>query len=81
MKYLYMLGLLTLSQFSIAQTDADSKIKRPKLVVGIVVDQMRQEYFFRYQDRYEAGGFKRLMNEGFMMTNGHYNYIQIGRAS
>jgi predicted AlkP superfamily pyrophosphatase or phosphodiesterase len=75
MKYLYMLGLLILSQFSVAQTGDDSKIKRPKLVVGIVVDQMRQEYFYRYHDRYEAGGFKRLMNEGFMMTNGHYNYI------
>ncbi|ERM84741.1 alkaline phosphatase [Rhodonellum psychrophilum GCM71 = DSM 17998] len=48
---------------------------KPKLVVGIVVDQMRQEYFYKYQDRYTEGGFKRLMNEGFMMKNGHYNYI------
>src|SRR5690606_7859630 len=48
---------------------------KPKLVVGIVVDQMRQEYFYKYEDRYVEGGLKRLMYEGFMMKNGHYNYI------
>ncbi len=49
--------------------------KKPKLVVGIVVDQMRQEYLYKYADRYSEGGFKRLMREGFMMENAHYNYI------
>ncbi|AFL83020.1 putative AP superfamily protein [Belliella baltica DSM 15883] len=48
---------------------------KPKLVVGIVVDQMRQEYFYKYQDRFSEGGFKRLMNDGFVMKNAHYNYI------
>ncbi|MDN3205841.1 alkaline phosphatase PafA [Algoriphagus sediminis] len=48
---------------------------KPKLIVGIVVDQMRQEYLYRFQDRFSEGGFKRLMNEGFMMKNAHYNYI------
>jgi predicted AlkP superfamily pyrophosphatase or phosphodiesterase len=48
---------------------------KPKLVVGIVVDQMRQEYFYKYEDRYVDGGLKRLMYQGFMMKNGHYNYI------
>lgn len=49
--------------------------ERPKLVVGIVVDQMRQEYLYRYEKKFSAGGFKRLMNEGFMLKNAHYNYI------
>ena len=48
---------------------------RPKLVVGIVVDQMRQEYLYRYESKYSEGGFKRLMNNGFMLTNAHYNYV------
>ncbi|HNP97204.1 MAG TPA: alkaline phosphatase family protein, partial [Cyclobacteriaceae bacterium] len=48
---------------------------RPKVVVGIVVDQMRQEYVYRYWGRFGEGGFKRLINEGFMMKNGHYNYV------
>ncbi|MFC0261529.1 alkaline phosphatase PafA [Fontibacter flavus] len=53
----------------------NKKPEKPKLVVGILVDQMRQEYFYKYQDRYTEGGFKRLMKEGFMMKNAHYNYI------
>ncbi|MFM7853319.1 MAG: alkaline phosphatase PafA [Flammeovirgaceae bacterium] len=47
---------------------------RPKLVVGIVVDQMRQEYLYRYESNFSEGGFKRLMG-GFMLTNAHYNYV------
>jgi predicted AlkP superfamily pyrophosphatase or phosphodiesterase len=44
--------------------------KRPKLVVGIVVDQMRWDYLYRYYDRYKAdGGFKRLLNKGFSYEN------------
>ena len=54
-----------------AQTNAE----KPKLVVGIIVDQMRQEYLYRFADRYSEGGFKRMMKDGFMMKNGHYNYI------
>jgi predicted AlkP superfamily pyrophosphatase or phosphodiesterase len=54
---------------------AQSQAKKPKLVVGIIVDQMRQEYLYRFADRYSDGGFKRMMKDGFMMKNGHYNYI------
>ncbi|HMQ00358.1 MAG TPA: alkaline phosphatase family protein, partial [Cyclobacteriaceae bacterium] len=46
----------------------------PKLVVGIVVDQMRQEYLHRYYDTFGERGFKRLMHEGFELRNAHYNY-------
>lgn len=75
MKKLIVLGLVILSQVGIAQEEKSGSSQRPKLIVGIVVDQMRQEYFYRYQDRFVEDGFKRLMNEGFMMQNGHYNYI------
>jgi predicted AlkP superfamily pyrophosphatase or phosphodiesterase len=45
-------------------------LQRPKLVVGIVVDQMRWDYLYRYYDRYAAnGGFKRLLNQGFSCEN------------
>jgi predicted AlkP superfamily pyrophosphatase or phosphodiesterase len=46
----------------------------PKLVVGIVVDQMRHEYLYRYERKFGDGGFKRLMNQGFTLKNAHYNY-------
>jgi len=47
----------------------------PRLVVGIVVDQMRQEYLYRFANKFGEGGFKRLMNQGFMLRNAHYNYV------
>lgn len=63
-------GLLPGTSFS--QTPA---ISRPKLVVGIVVDQMRWDYLYRYEDRYGAGGFKRLLHEGFSCENTMINYL------
>lgn len=49
--------------------------QRPKLIVGIVVDQMRQDYLYRYWDKYGDDGFKRLIGEGHMCKNAHFNYI------
>ena len=51
------------------------KLERPKLVVGIVVDQMRWDFLYRYHDKYEKGGFRRLLNEGFACENTMINYI------
>ena len=49
---------------------AQQNIPRPKLVVGIVIDQMRWDYLYRYYDRYDAnGGFKRMLNNGFSCEN------------
>ena len=48
---------------------------KPKLVVGIVVDQMRQEYLYRFEKKFGTGGFRRLISDGFMLKNAHYNYI------
>jgi predicted AlkP superfamily pyrophosphatase or phosphodiesterase len=50
-------------------------VDAPKLVVGIVVDQMRYEYLYRYERKFGEGGFKRLLQEGFNVKNGHYNYV------
>ncbi len=49
--------------------------QRPKLVVGIVVDQMKVEYLYRFQSDFSDNGFKRLLNEGFTFYNMHYNYM------
>ncbi|KAA6441576.1 alkaline phosphatase family protein [Dyadobacter flavalbus] len=70
---------LLLTAFGHAQTTKKNTPKstvlaRPKLVVGIVVDQMRYDYLYRYYDQYGEGGFKRLMNEGFNCRNNHYSY-------
>ncbi len=49
--------------------------QKPKLVVGVIVDQMRQEYLYRFYNKYGDDGFKRLMNEGYNFKNTHYNYV------
>lgn len=52
-----------------------SKSNPPKLVVGIVVDQMRYDYLSRFYSRYGTGGFKRLIEHGYNLTNNHYNFV------
>ncbi|MFZ2907081.1 MAG: alkaline phosphatase PafA [Cyclobacteriaceae bacterium] len=77
--FTYLLLLASLSAWAQAGND------RPKLVVGIIVDQMRQEYLYRYNSKFGEGGFNRLINDGFMLKNAHYNYIPtvtaVGHAS
>lgn len=49
--------------------------QRPKLVVGIVVDQMKMEYLFRFSDDFTPNGFNRLMTNGYTFQNMHFNYM------
>ena len=52
-----------------------SSTNKPKLVVGVVVDQMRFEYLNRFKNKYSSQGFLRLMNQGYSCNNHHFNYI------
>lgn len=71
-----LLLLICLNSLCMAQTGRPGQLQRPKLVVGIVVDQMRWDYLYRYYDRYAAdGGFKRLVDKGFSCENTFINYI------
>jgi predicted AlkP superfamily pyrophosphatase or phosphodiesterase len=79
-KLLCLNVLIFLSLFVNAQTKSAATpatdVKRPKLVVGIVVDQMRWDYLYRYYERYAAnGGFKRFLNQGFSCENTLIPYI------
>jgi len=55
-----------------AQTQPTAK---PKLVVGIVIDQMRWDYLYRFNDLYGANGLKRLLNKGFSCENTLIPYV------
>ncbi|NCO54804.1 MAG: alkaline phosphatase family protein, partial [Bacteroidetes bacterium] len=61
--------------FSNAQKTKAIPPEKPKLVIGIVVDQMRYDYIARYWDKFEKNGFKRLINEGTFCKNARQNYI------
>lgn len=54
-----------------AQTSKDSEPIVPKLVVVLSVDQMRTDYLSRYWNKFQSGGFKRLVNEGAVFNNAH----------
>ncbi|MHC8948575.1 alkaline phosphatase PafA [Sphingobacterium hungaricum] len=62
-------SLLLISSVTFAQTD------KPKLVVGLMVDQMRWDYLYRFADRYSDNGFKRLLREGFSCENTLIDYV------
>ena len=66
-----LFGFIIISLVSIT-TQAQ---KRPKLVVGIVVDQMKMEYLYRFESDFSENGFKRLMKNGYTFHNAHYNYM------
>lgn len=65
-----LLSLLAISISFLATSQ-----QNPKLVVGIVVDQMRQDYLLRFDEKFGNDGFKRLLNEGYQFKNAHYNYV------
>lgn len=58
-----------------AALTAGAQIQRPRLVVGIVVDQMRWDYLYYYYNQFGNGGLKRLVDEGYSCENQHLNYV------
>ena len=47
----------------------------PKIVVGIVVDQMCYDYLYRFQHHFSTDGFNRFLNRGVNCRNTNYNYV------
>src|SRR4030066_2235329 len=82
MKKRILLYLLVLCCSNIVSAQSASV---PRLFVGIVVDQMREDFLFRFYDQYGEAGFKRLVSEGAVCRNVHFNYTPtitaVGHAS
>lgn len=74
MKRIFSAAFMLLFAFSSKAQTPQNNANKPKLVVGIVVDQMRYDYLDKFWDKYEEGGFKRIINNGFNFKNNHYNY-------
>ncbi len=43
--------------------------EKPKIVIGLVVDQMRWDYLYKFQSKYGNNGFKKLLKSGFSCDN------------
>lgn len=74
MKNSIVIVFLSLFVFTSCQKEKTAP-KKPKLVVGIVIDQMRYDYLTRFADKYGEDGFKRIIKNGYSLENAHYNYI------
>jgi predicted AlkP superfamily pyrophosphatase or phosphodiesterase len=70
---LFTFYLFTAAAF--AQKAPQGSLSKPKLVVGLVVDQMRWDYLYRYKDLYGQGGFKRMLKEGFSSENNFIPFV------
>jgi predicted AlkP superfamily pyrophosphatase or phosphodiesterase len=75
MKKLNILLFVFLSLAGFSFLKAQSTTPEPKLVVGIVIDQMRYDYLYRFESLYGENGLKKLMNKGSNFTFAHYNYV------
>ncbi len=77
-QFVFLVGcLMTLTVSAQKKTPqpAATDVPRPKLVVGIMVDQMRWDFLYRYYNRYSPyGGFKRMLNQGFSNENAFIPY-------
>lgn len=73
MRIIYAVLILTFWAFSINAQETERE--SPKLVVGIIVDQMRFDFLEKYEEHFSEGGFKRLLREGYSFENTHYNYV------
>lgn len=71
--------LLPLLVPAMAQADTNGNV--PKVVVGIVVDQLRADYLEKYAHLYGEDGFKKLFAEGRVYTNGYFDHAGPDRSS
>lgn len=72
-----LVSILCIFPESICFSQNSSKIppEKPKLIIGIVVEQMRYDYLARFWNQFGDGGFKRLVNEGTNCKNANYNHF------
>ena len=72
---LLVFGIVLAVLYNPLSSKDEKLFEQPKLVVGIVVDQMRYDYLTRFWNHYGEGGFKRLVENGFTAKNHHFNYV------
>jgi predicted AlkP superfamily pyrophosphatase or phosphodiesterase len=59
---------------TLAQTRKQIPSEKPKLIIGLVVNQMRYDYLYKYLDKFSQNGIRRLLNEGSNCKNATYGY-------
>lgn len=76
MKHPFLVALLLVTlRLSAQDASLPTWQAPPRLVVGIVVDQMRTDYIYRYWDNFGEDGFKRLIKQGSFQRDAHFTYM------
>lgn len=70
---LILISVLANTMFSQQRMAIPSE--KPKLIVEIIVSQMRYDYVHRYWNKFGEDGFKMLVNDGAFCKNAKYNYL------
>lgn len=66
---------ISITIFCFSQIQPKKVLGKPKVIIGLVIDQMRWDFLYRYYEQYSATGFKRLLNEGFSCENTFIPYV------
>src|SRR3954470_8120004 len=66
---------ITLFILAIPLLFCSAQAATPKLIVAILIDQMRYDYLERFQNHFSTNGFRLLTERGAFMTFAHYNYV------
>jgi predicted AlkP superfamily pyrophosphatase or phosphodiesterase len=69
--FIFLLSVMQLN----AQQKNVPEFRQPKLIIGIVIDQMRADYIYKYWDKLSDNGFKKFIADGFECRNTQYNYV------
>ena len=69
------LPIITLPQSYLNFKNKNSNESKSKIVVGIVVDQMRYDYIYRFWDDFGGNGFKKLVQQGYFCRNANFSYM------
>jgi hypothetical protein len=71
---IFLLLILFITSFvspASGQQNIGKEDGNPKVVIGIVVENMRPDYIQRFWNKFQPGGFKKLYSEGAVCTNVH----------
>ena len=73
--FLLSISFLFIINISSAQRRKIIPPDNPTLIIGLVIEDMRYDYLYRFWDNFGEGGFKKLIDEGTLCKNASYNYM------
>ena len=73
-KQLIMALAASIGALGASGMEAATAAEPPKLILALTIDGLRGDIPFRYAERFGAGGFRYLMEQGLVYDNAHYQH-------